>query len=142
MPLYKVQWDGMGFTSRKPLTEKEMTEAQAARYTKQLQKAGEIPQGVRGVFQARVAPDEKEGRGEWKVFVGIELIVEAKNIEEVLMSDAPEELLMKVASRMAGEDADAAYDLRGTFEILDAEGYEESGATSQKLRPAKPKARP
>lgn len=123
MPLYKVQWDGVGFTNLKSRTENEMTEAEAAKFTRKLKKAGQIPEGVLSVFHASVAPDEKHD-GEWKVFVGIELIVEAADMLSVERSEAPEDFLLLVADKMSRQDADSAYGLRGSFEILEVEDWE------------------
>jgi hypothetical protein len=137
MPLFIVKWDGMGFTSRRALTEREFTETQAARYTKALRLAGELPPNIHGVLSADISPDGKDD-GEWKVFVAVEVIVEAESMKAAESLEAPEELLLKVASKMIRGDAEAELDLRGSFMVLDCYDYTEPPVALKKARNPRP----
>jgi predicted nucleotidyltransferase len=114
----------MGFTRRESMTDKDFSVEQAARFTRKLKKAGELPDGVHAVESAWVSRDGKQD-GEWKVFVSVVLIVEADSLADAEQSEPPEELLMKVADKMIRGDAESAYGVGRSFEQLEVEEYAE-----------------
>ena len=132
MPLFNVKWDGMGFTSKKKMTEQELSQAQATRLTKKLRTAGQMPQGVVRIVQASVSPDACDG-GEWKVFVSVELVVEARSESDAERAQPPVDFLLMVADKMVKGDADAEYGIRDSFEVLEVYASDET--------PAAPKAK-
>lgn len=131
--LFNIKWDGMGFTSDEDLTEQELTTDEATALTREMRAAGLLPPGVIRIVQAGVSPDNCED-GEWKVFVSVELIVEADSERAAEMSEPPEAFLLLVADKMVKGDADSEYGVRGSFEVLEvypADDEEEALAAAQ-----------
>lgn len=118
MALLNIKWDGMGFTSEEDKTDLELTTDEATALTKEMRAAGLLPPGVIRIVHAGVSPDNCED-GEWKVFVCVELIVEADSERAAEMSEAPEAFLLLVADKMVEGDANSEYGVGGSFEVLE-----------------------
>jgi hypothetical protein len=124
--LFTVKWDATGITDDRNLVDQTLSRDAAAVLTEKMRAAGTLPAGVHSIYGAEVDEDGGWEDGECKVFVSVELVVEAVDcLEAVLIgTDA---FLTAVASAMIGDDAQSEYDLGG-FVVLETDVYVDSAA--------------
>lgn len=81
---------------------------------------GLLGDGILKVLGAHVAEDEnQEGEDERKVFVSVDLLVEADSVEDAESLEPPADLLDKVATAFLPDDVDAAREAH--WEITDVD---------------------
>jgi hypothetical protein len=131
MPRFTVNFDKTAFV---PNTKKnrdgfELTNEEVRALSSELAASGAFPEGISGVTRVTANPDDVIRKGEdVKMFVSIDLTVEADDEDEARYTRAPGALLAAIAGRLHPELADLTYG----WEVLETEPCREyviAGAT-------------
>lgn len=119
MPQLKLTVEDISFTTDPELDGLEMTEDEVVEINEKASQAGFFEDGVLAVLAARVTEDEdQEDEDERKVFVSIDLRVDAASEDDAEAMEPSSDLLDMVAAAFLPQDADAARE--NNWEVLSA----------------------
>ena len=94
-----------------------MSEASIAQFNAKHRTAGSFPQNVVQLLSAHVAEDDHQGPSDIKVFVSVDFLVKARNLDTAQEFSPPTLLLEKVQAELLLE-ASCAVDMQGNWETL------------------------
>lgn len=125
MPQFRTTFECTAFAGAGVDPDLGLTEAECDGVTSTFLAEGTFPQGVLGVLGAHVAVDDSvhaEGRdqgGDVKIFVSIDLLIEAADEEAAEEFAPPKDLLSRISDMVSTD-----YSLDGDWEVLDAQLFE------------------
>jgi hypothetical protein len=110
-------FEDVGFTNDKRLGGLELSEASVAIFNAKHGSNEGFPQNVVKLLSAYVAEDDHQGPTDIKVFVSVDFLVKARNLDSAQDFAPPAALLQKVQEELLRE-ASAPVDMQGHWETL------------------------
>lgn len=112
MPRFHVTYEATGFTNDPSILDATCSPMAAEGFTEVAQREGTLPQGVLGVVEGYIAPDDDQGDTDIRVFASVTLLIDARSAQAAERMPPPEGILTRVADMMGTtEDGSVALEL-------------------------------
>lgn len=100
---FKVTFEATGFTNSHTLADQAFSQQEAESFTEAALAEGSFPKNVLAVLGGRIAEDDDQGGKDIRVFVCVDLLIEAKNEVSAERVRPSAVLLEKISDRMSSE---------------------------------------
>jgi len=124
---FQVTFEDVGFTDDRALKDAALSEDEVKKFNKKAFKARLFKRPVIELLGAHFAEDDDQGKRDIKVFLSVDLLLEASYIEHAENAAPPESVLAEVQAVLL-EKAKKPVDLQGNWENVMATEPEEAAA--------------